>query len=123
MSLCSCPPDALTSVAFADGTVLLRCGAHERQAWLVDGEPAPRQAALDGLRALFTEQRYQRARRPRRPRPAVVDLVVPAPRMVPPAVVRLDPPRVDAHQRDRRDGELLTALLQARGLPGTWAVA
>lgn len=113
MSTCPCSPDALTRVTFDNGTVLLRCPAHEAQRWLVDGQPVDSAAALAGLRELFTQQRGSRAGRVRTPH-----------RVIQLPTSRETVPARDVDVRDVRvDDASLTALLQARGLTGSWAVA
>ena len=111
MSSCSCSPHALSSVTFGNGIVLVRCPAHEAQRWLVDGRPVEVTVALGRLRALFAEHR---SRAPREP----------APRQAAPQrrVIQLPQP-TSAEQPVRVDDDALTALLHARGLSGTWAVA
>lgn len=118
MSSCSCSPESLVSVTFRNGTVLLRCPAHEIQRWLVDGRPVAVPTALDGLRSLFVEHRGVRAAPQPAPaaaeRPAA-DRVIQLPRAAAAAQSPQDPARVD--------DAALTALLNARGLTGSWAVA
>lgn len=103
MTPCACAPTALTCVRFGDGVVLLRCAAHDVHGWFVDGSAVPRATALALLKDAFgtvgpaAPAPVRRPRAVRRPRPAV----------------------------DPRAGvdEQLTALLHARGLQGSWAVA
>ena len=116
MSSCSCSPDALSSVTFGNGTVLVRCPAHEAQHWLVDGRPVEVTVALGRLRALFTEHRSRASREPALRQPALRQA---APR---PRVIQLPQP-APAGSPVRVDDEALTALLHARGLSGSWAVA
>lgn len=118
MSSCTCTDDALTRVTFGNGTVLLRCPAHEAQRWLVDGRPAETRSAMAGLRELFVEQRSARARRaaPPRRRGSVIRLPEP------PRTTRDSAPPTTAGT-PRVDDDSLNALLQARGLSGTWAIA
>ena len=105
MSTCHCSPDTLARVTFDNGTVLLRCPAHEAQRWLVDGRPVDSSRALAALRELFVQERGSRVRR-----------------TAPPArVIQLAPPP-DGHEV-RVDDATLNALLHARGLSGSWAVA
>ena len=103
MSTCACPRATLTSLTFADGIVLVRCRAHEQQTWVVDGRPMTAAAALPVLKDLFVEQRGK-GRRPR------------SVRRKPPAA----PPR--EAMPDTVVDERLTALLNARGVPGSWKV-
>ncbi len=105
MPNCACPAASLTSLRFADGLVLLRCAAHEQQAWYVDGRPAERHEVLPALKGLFVDRRGERAGRGA-PARRVVQLPEAAPAL---------PEDVDSAR--------LTALLRARGLPGDWAVA
>ena len=107
MSSCSCSPGSLVSVTFGNGTVMTRCPAHETQRWLVDGRPVEVPIALDGLRSLFVEERGVRAGRQVSRTERVIQLPR-APEAVAPASV---------------DDASLTALLHARGLTGSWAVA
>jgi hypothetical protein len=110
MSSCTCSPEILATVSFSNGLVLLRCPAHETQQWLLDGEPVDRSEAFAGLRARFVEQRVEHGTRPARRRARVIRL--PEPVVHPEPVLS-----------GRVDDESLTALLHARGLTGTWAVA
>lgn len=111
MSTCPCSSHALVLVTFDNGTALLRCPAHETQRWLVDGRPADSTEALSALRELFVQERTERrSRRRARTRPRVIRLPEPAP------VQQVTPPL-------GVDDASLTALLQARGLSGTWAIA
>lgn len=105
MTTCACPATSLASLRFADGLVLLRCSAHEQQTWYVDGRPAERHEVLPVLKELFVDRRGERAGR-RAPARQVVQLPEAAP-AVP----------------EKADNARLTALLQARGLSGTWVVA
>ena len=107
MTSCACPASTLTSLRFADGLVMLRCGAHEQQAWFVDGRQAEQHEVLPALRDLFTVRRGERR-----------ESLRPAPR---PRVVQLQEPEAPVLEGD--DSERLTALLRARGLSGSWAVA
>ena len=100
MSPCTCAVPDLTAVRFAQDVVLLRCTRHEQQAWTVDGRPATAARAHAVLREVFEDGRTRRH----------------TPRVAPHArVVQLVPPASTA--------EALTALLNARGLAGSWAVA
>lgn len=106
MTSCACPAASLASLRFADGLVLLRCSSHESQTWFVDGRPAERDEVLPALKELFAERRGERS---------------PSPRTTPPArVIRMTAPVLPA---DGDDSTRLTALLHARGLSGSWAVA
>lgn len=108
MTTCACPATSLASLRFADGLVMLRCASHELQTWYVDGRPAERHEVLPALKDLFVDRRGERRSTP-----------APARR-----VVRLsEPVAYDAGPADTDDSARLTALLQARGLSGTWAVA
>lgn len=111
MSSCSCSPDALSSVTFGNGTVLVRCPAHEAQRWLVDGRPVEVTVALGRLRALFSEHRSRAPRQPALRQAATRSRVIQLPLSAP------------ADQPVRVDDDALTALLHARGLSGSWAVA
>ena len=110
MSTCDCAPGTLTSFAFSNGVVLQRCLLHEVQSWTGADRSASGTAPLTALKDLFVQERGHWKRPVPPPRAAA-----PAPR--PPAprehVVPADPPTDD----------LLTALLNARGLTGAWAVA
>ncbi len=109
MAPCSCPPAALTCVRFADGVVMVRCGVHEQQSWSVDGRPAGRDDALAALKGVFVERRGER-RTGRAPSPR-------------PQVIRMTEPVAYDVAPEAGDDARLTALLRARGLSGTWAVA
>ncbi|MCW2679893.1 MAG: hypothetical protein JWM62_1294 [Frankiales bacterium] len=111
MTSCACPAASLTSLRFADGLVMLRCAAHEQQAWFVDGRAAERHEVLPALRDLFVDRRRgeRSAGRVRPARPRVLQMQEPAPHEVVPV--------------EADDSERLTALLRARGLSGSWAVA
>lgn len=113
MSSCTCTDATEATVSFHNGTVLLRCAAHERSRWLVDGREVPTAVAVAGLRELFRTERIQRQQR-KEPRRQVVRL--PEPRTV-------EPYEVPAEPAAAPDGALLTALLHAHGVSGTWAVA
>lgn len=109
MSTCTCSSENLAAVTFGNGTVLLRCSAHEQHRWLVHGEPVDTAQALVGLRALFLQERDSSPRRqPRRSR--VIQLPAALPFREPAAASRVD----DAS---------LNAVLRAHGLSGSWAVA
>ena len=103
MTRCACPASTLTSVAFASGVAMQRCPSHELQSWTVDGRPTDARTARRLLQALFVESRGQR-------------------RSGAPASRRTIPPAQPAAPA-RHSDEDLTALLNARGLPGTWSVA
>jgi hypothetical protein len=113
MSTCGCAPATLTSVAFANGVVLQRCRTHEVQTWTGGDRATSGTAPLPALKDLFVQERGHgkrpaaAARRARVARPA-------APR---PAAAAPDV-RPEAPSDD-----LLTALLNARGLSGAWTVA
>ena len=113
MSSCSCPRTALTAVTFDGGAVLLRCLAHEQQSWVVDGREVTASDAMALLRDSFVAGRSRR----------------PAPGTRRHKVVRMpDTPAVDPYpqtpQPTGRGADAdLTALLNARGLSGSWAVA
>ena len=107
MTGCPCPAGSLAQVSFADGVVMLRCAAHEMQRWCLNGHPVERDVALGMLKDLFLARRGERSGTP--PRPRVLRL---------PAAPSYDLPSPEAE-----DGARLTALLHARGLSGTWAVA
>ena len=106
MPSCPCAPADLTRVRIADAVELLRCSAHDLQRWVVDGEPVGREAVLHRLRGVFDDRRGERR----------------SSRLAPPlpAVVRLpEPAAALAGTAD----EQLTALLRARGIEGSWALA
>lgn len=111
MSSCCCSAASLTSVAFDGGMVLQRCGTHEAQRWTLDGREVARTEALHRLRTVFTSARGQR---PGESGPA-------APRVRPSRRVRA--PQLVTLPADAPTDERLTALLRARGLQGSWAVA
>ena len=122
---CGCARPALISLTFGPGIVLLRCAAHETQSWLVDGAETGTADALASLKTLFVERRGRRqpatdgAAHPRRRRTDVradVRADVPAQPAARPAAL---PAVVDLGDADAR----LTALLQARGLSGSWSIA
>lgn len=102
MTSCACPPSTLTSLTFAEGIVLVRCRAHDQQAWVVEGRVMETAAALPALKDVFIEQRGKGGR------PSTV-------RRKPPVRVRREAPVGAVEDR-------LTALLNARGLPGSWTV-
>ena len=108
MTSCPCPPASLTSVCFAEGVVLVRCSAHEQQSWFVDGQEVARTEALTALKDLVVARRGERrtAATSRRPK-----------------VIRMQEPVAYDVPAEADDAERLTALLRARGLSGTWAVA
>lgn len=104
------------TVTFGDGVTLVRCSAHEQQYWVVDGAPTDSPLALARLRDLFQARRGQG-----RPRGPVRETVIRLDRgtaasadAVYPTVVLPAGSSTDAQ---------LTALLRARGLEGSWAVA
>ena len=101
MSPCTCAAAGLTAVRFVQDVVLLRCTHHEQQAWTVDGRPATAAQAHAVLREAFEDGRTRRGARRAAPRERVVQLV--------------SSPATPA--------EALTALLNARGLVGSWSVA
>ena len=113
MSSCPCPRTALAAVTFDNGAVLLRCPSHEEQRWLVEGREVSTTDALALLRDSFV------AGRSRRPQPGTRRH----------RIVRMpDTPAVDPYpetpQLSGDDASAdLTALLNARGLSGSWAVA
>lgn len=113
MSPCRCPRVALAAVTFDNGAVLLRCPSHEQQRWLVEDREVSTTDALALLRDAFV------AGRSRRPEPGTRRH----------EVVRMpDTPAVDPYPETPRlsgnDASAdLTALLNARGLTGSWAVA
>lgn len=110
MTRCQCPATSLTSVRFADGLVMVRCSAHEQQAWLVDGQPAEKHQVLPALKDLFVDRRGERSTSRRT---ASKQRVVRLPETTP----------YEAVPADADDSARLTALLHARGLSGTWAVS
>lgn len=109
MLSCPCSPEGLTAVRFDGGVVMLRCGLHDQQRWLVHGRPTLRADVLPVLRNLFADRRGE----PRRTHPA--------PKPV--KVVRRASPAYAAVPAGAGDDERLTVLLHARGLSGSWAVA
>jgi hypothetical protein len=113
METCSCALSSLTSVTFARGVVMRRCPVHEIQTWTVDGSRTDAGTARSLLKDLFVEMRGQRARSTS-PTPVrrVLHLNVPS-QDDPDSEVAL-PAGADEH---------LTALLNSRGLQGSWAVA
>ena len=114
MDTCSCAPATLTCVTFARGVVMRRCRRHELQTWTVDGRRTDAETARGLLRDLFVEMRGERARSTSpAPTPRVLHLEVPSYDDDPSAEVAL-PAGAD---------ERLTALLNSRGLQGSWAVA
>lgn len=113
MSSCSCPRAALTAVTFDGGAVLLRCLAHEQQRWLVEGREVATSEALGLLRDAFVAGR-SRQPAPGTPRPKVVRM---------PDALAVDPYPSTPQPTGRGADADLTALLHARGLSGSWAVA
>jgi hypothetical protein len=103
-STCTCTRSQLTTVRFAHEVVLLRCARHEQQFWTVGGRPASASRAHDVLREVFVEGRARRGGRR-----------VPSPRRG----VQLVPPS----PAPAATAQSLTALLNARGVEGSWAVA
>lgn len=123
MEMCACPTASLTAVTFEQGIVLQRCSAHDTQTWVVEGEATDRAEVLENLRSVFLERREQRRRAatPTQSRPDdVISLTTPGrpvrPASAPPVVHVQLPPGATSDEQ-------LTALLQARGLPGAWAIA
>lgn len=115
MSSCSCPRTALAAVTFDNGAVLLRCPSHEQQRWIVAGQEVSSTDALALLRDAFA------AGRSRRPEPGTRRHKVV--RMPDTTTVAVDP-YPQAPQLSGTDASAdLTALLNARGLTGSWAVA
>ena len=113
MSSCCCPRAALAAVTFDNGAVLLRCTAHEQQRWLVEGREVATSEALGLLRDAFTAGRSRRPEPPTR-RHRVVRM---------PDTAAVDPyPQAPVPTGRGADADL-TALLNARGLTGSWAVA
>lgn len=122
MSMCPCSPSSLTAVTFENGIVLQRCGMHDVQGWVVAGEATDRDEVLANLRGVFSVRNDQR----RRDRAAVARTATPvAPATAPPAPVAPATAAAPTPEmlRATNPDEQLTALLQARGLPGAWAVA
>jgi hypothetical protein len=114
MDTCSCAPASLTCVTFARGIVMRRCPAHEVQSWTVDGSRTDAATARGLLKDVFVELRGQRVRSSSpAPTPRVLHLDVPSYDDDPSTEVAL-PAGAD---------ERLTALLNARGLQGSWATA
>lgn len=116
MSSCCCPRTALSAVTFDSGAVLLRCHAHEQQRWVVAGREVSSTDALALLRDAFLAGRSRRPEPRSRRHHKVVQLPdTPAVAADPyPATPRLSGADASAD---------LTALLNARGLSGSWAVA
>lgn len=113
MPSCLCPRTVLAAVTFDNGAVLLRCPSHEEQRWVVDGQEVSTTDALSVLRDAFI------AARARRPAPGTRrDKVV---RMPDTPVVDPYPQALQLAADDAAAD--LTALLHARGLPGSWAIA
>lgn len=104
MPPCTCADR--TAVVFTTGVELLRCSTHDTQTWRVHGRPTTRAVAVAALRDAFQVRTFSEPRRR------------PAPRRsgVPERVVAL--PDASAPVPS---AEALTALLNARGLAGTWA--
>ena len=113
MDNCSCAPASLTCVTFARGVVMRRCPVHEIQTWTVDGSRTDAGTARSLLKDLFVDLRGQRGRStsPARGR-RVLHLDVPS--VADPSSEVALPAGADEH---------LTALLNSRGLQGSWAVA
>jgi len=110
MTSCACPAASLASLRFTDGLVMLRCASHEQQAWFVDGRPAERDQVLPALKELFVDRRGERrTSRVTAARPRVLRMQ--------------EPVAYDAVSPEADDSARLTALLHARGMSGTWAVA
>lgn len=108
MTSCACPASSLTAVQFAHGVVMQRCRSHELATWTVNGRRADTRTVRGLLKDLFVESRGQR----RDSAPAHAS-----------RVVRRDVPvPVDA-LAGLQDDDLLTALLNARGLQGSWVTA
>ena len=115
MSSCRCPRTALAAVTFDNGAVLVRCPSHEQQRWLVEGREVSSTDALALLRDAFS------AGRNRRPEPGTRRHKVV--RMPDTPAVAVDPyPETPQLSGDDASADL-TALLNARGLTGSWAVA
>lgn len=110
MSRCACPAASLTSLQFADGVVMLRCGAHEHQEWFIDGRPAQRHEVLPALKDVFVGRRGERSSSRRH---AVRRSVVRQPQ----------PTSYEQVPTGAAATEQLNALLRARGLSGTWSVS
>ena len=108
MTSCACPASSLTAVQFAHGVVMQRCRSHELATWTVDGRRADTRTVRGLLKDLFVETRCQR----RTPSPRALPVAVPAQATA--AVDVLDGLAAD---------DLLTALLNARGVQGRWATA
>ena len=106
MSTCACPASSLTSVSFAHGVVMQRCGSHELQTWTVNGRRTDGRAVRGLLKDLFVETRGQR-------RPAAE---------LPTHQVARSGARTHVAP-DATTDERLTALLNARGVQGSWAIA
>lgn len=113
MSSCTCTDATEATVSFQNGTVLLRCADHDRSRWLVDGQEVPTAVAFSRLREHFHAERLQ-PQRHKTPRRQVV--LLPQPRAVEPYEVRATPVTAPSDEE-------LTALLQAHGVSGSWAVA
>lgn len=103
MPSCTCADR--TSVVFTTGVELLRCSAHDSQTWRVRGRTATRAVAVAALRDAFQDRTAAPRRRP-----------VPRPSGVPARVVTLPDAAAPVPS-----AEALTALLNARGLAGSWA--
>lgn len=118
MSPCACISTDMTPIVFANGTVLLRCLSHDTHRWSVGGATVDTAHALRALGELFGEHRD--ANRRTAPVPAARTAAA-APRNVI-ALERTAHRAAAAVLGDGADAEL-TALLHARGLNGSWAVA
>lgn len=115
MCSCSCPRTALAAVTFDNGAVLLRCPSHEQQRWLVEDQEVSTTDALALLRDSFV------AGRTRRPEPGTSRHKIV--RMPETPAGAVDPyPGTPQLSGDDASADL-TALLNARGLTGSWAVA
>lgn len=121
MSSCSCPAASLTSVSFDHGMELRRCGAHDTQQWVVDGQVRDRTEVLTTLREAFLARRAQRRPATRLPTPDAPPPALPA--ALPAAPAAAAPPVRIELPDDATAEQALTALLRARGVDGAWAIA
>lgn len=112
MTSCACPTSRLTSVQFTHGVVMQRCQAHELATWTVDGRRADARTVRGRLKDVFVESRGQRRTAAPARTPRVAQPAVPA-----------HPAGAVAAMAQAPDDDLLTALLNARGLTGSWATA